>query len=425
MIRLLKLAACVALLGQTLPAADWPQWRGPDRAGISSEVGLLKDWTARQPKLLWTASGLGGGYASVSVVGGRIYTTGNLADAQAVMCIEEGGKIAWTRKITDVVPKHGHDGSRCTPSIDGERLYAIASSGKIVCLRAVDGSEVWAKDFRSEWGGRMMSSWGFSESPLVDGDRVVCTPGAADAMLVAVDKLTGKEVWRTDMPASPLGPRGKDGAGYSSIVVSNACGVKQYVQLVGRGLIGVRADDGKLLWHYNAIANGTANIPTPLVSGDYVFGSSGYRDGGAALLKLVPEADGIQAEEVYYHPANVLQNHHGQMVLKDGYVYFGNKHNSGFPVCVELSSGKIAWGGSQRGPGSGSAAITLADGHLVFRYQSGEVALIEATPSEYRLKGSFKPEYVSRNPCWSQPVVTGGKLYLRDQDKLMCYDVRE
>jgi len=341
------------------------------------------------------------------------------------MCIEEGGKIAWTRKITDVVPKHGHDGSRCTPSIDGERLYAIASSGKIVCLRPADGSEVWAKDFRSEWGGRMMSSWGFSESPLVDGDRVVCTPGAADAMLVAVDKLTGKEIWRTDMPASPLGPRGKDGAGYSSIVVSNACGVKQYVQLVGRGLIGVRADDGKLLWHYNAIANGTANIPTPLVSGDYVFCSSGYRDGGAALLKLVPEADGIQAEEVYYHPANVLQNHHGQMVLKDGYVYFGNKHNSGFPVCVELSSGKIAWGGSQRGPGSGSAAITLADGHLVFRYQSGEVALIEATPSEYRLKGSFKPEYVSRNPCWSQPVVTGGKLYLRDQDKLMCYDVRE
>ena len=271
----------------------------------------------------------------------------------------------------------------------------------------------------------MMSSWGFSESPLVDGDRVVCTPGAADAMLVAVDKLTGKEIWRTDMPASPLGPRGKDGAGYSSSVVSNACGVKQYVQLVGRGLIGVRADDGKLLWHYNAIANGTANIPTPLVSGDYVFCSSGYRDGGAALLKLVPEADGIQAEEVYYHPANVLQNHHGQMVLKDGYVYFGNRHNSGFPVCVEMASGKIAWGGSQRGPGSGSAAITLADGHLVFRYQSGEVALIEATPSEYRLKGSFKPEYVSRNPCWSQPVVTGGKLYLRDQDKLMCYDVRE
>jgi outer membrane protein assembly factor BamB len=242
-------------------------------------------------------------------------------------------------------------------------------------------------------------------------------------MIVALDKLTGKEVWRTELPSTPLGSRGKDGAGYSSLVISNGGGVKQYVQLVGRGLIGVRASDGQFLWSYNPIANGTANIPTPIVDGDFVFCSSGYRDGGAALLKLEKDGEGVRAEEVYYHPANVLQNHHGQMVLKDGYVYFGNKHNSGFPVCVELATGKIAWGGSERGPGSGSAAITYADGHIVFRYQSGVVALVEATPSAYKLKGSFTPEFVSRNPCWAQPVVAGGKLYMRDQDKLMCYDV--
>jgi prepilin-type processing-associated H-X9-DG protein len=172
------------------------------------------------------------------------------------------------------------------------------------------------------------------------------------------------------------------------------------------------------------VANPTANIPTPIVTGDYIFCSTGYRDGGSALLKLSKDGEGLKADEVYYHPANVLQNHHGQMILKDGFLYFGNKHNNGFPVCVELATGKTMWGGTERGPGSGSAAITYADGHVVFRYQSGEVALIEATPSEYRLKGSFKPDYISSKPCWAQPVVIGGRLYLRDHDKLLCYDLR-
>jgi len=424
----LALFAVVGLsfIASQSPAADWEQWRGPGRTGISPDVGLLKDWTARQPKLLWTASGLGSGYSSVAVAGGRIFTTGNLADCQAVVCVSPDGKVAWTTKITAELPSHQKDGARCTPSIDGDRLYAIASSGKIVCLKVSDGSEVWSKDFK-EWGGRMMSGWGFSESPLVDGDWVLCTPGGSGAMVVALNKLTGQEVWRTAMSdsSSSKGKGGKGGAGYSSIVVSNAGGVKQYVQLIGTGLIGVRASDGKLLWQYGRIANGTANIPTSIVEGDFVFCSSGYRDGGAALLKLVKDGEGIKADEVYYHPANVLQNHHGQMVLKDGYVYLGHGHNNGYPVCVELATGKIAWGGSERGPGSGSAAITYADGHIIFRYQSGEVALIEATPSGYKLKGSFKPDYISRNPCWAQPVVIDGKLYLREQDKLMCYDVRE
>src|SRR5262245_42473689 len=159
--RSLLVALGLCLLGSAAAWADWPQWRGPGRAGGSPGVGLLTDGGARRPRLVVPASGLGGGYARVSVVGGRIYTTGNLADAQALICIDEGGKIVWTQKITEVVPKHGHDGSRCTPSIDGERLYAIASSGKIVCLKTDDGSEIWTKDFRSEWGGRMMSGWGF------------------------------------------------------------------------------------------------------------------------------------------------------------------------------------------------------------------------------------------------------------------------
>jgi outer membrane protein assembly factor BamB len=401
----------------------WSQWRGPDRANMSADVGLLNDWSAQPPKLLWTAEGVGAGYASVSLADGQLYTTGNFPDGQAVTAIDATtGKVVWSQRLTPAAPKHGHEGSRCTPSIDGDRLYAIASSGKLVCLRTKDGSEVWSRDFAADFQGRMMSGWGFSESPLVDGDWVLCTPGGSDAMIVALNKLTGADVWRAKVPKFNEG--GKDGAGYSSIVVSNACGVKQYVQLIGQGVVGVRASDGKFLWGYGGVANKTANVPTPLVDGDFIFCSTGYRT-GSALLKLAPEGDGIKAQEQYFLSGEKMQNHHGGMILKDGYVYCGHQHNNGLPICVEMLTGKIAWGGETRGPGSGSAAITYADGHLVFRYQSGDVALIEATPSGYHLKGSFKPEYISRNPCWAHPVVVGGRLYLRDQDKLMCYDVKK
>jgi len=405
-------------------SGEWRQWRGPGRENKATDTGLLKSWEAAPPKLLWTTDGLGEGYASVSIAGGRIYTTGNTSDGQAVVALDaDGGKVLWIKSLTEEPPKHGHEGSRCTPTVDGDRLYVITSNGILACLKSKDGEVVWQKDFKKDFDGKMMSGWGFSESPLIDGDWVLCTPGGQDSMIVALNKLTGEEVWRSSVPE--LGNKGKDGAGYSSIVISNASGVKQYVQLVGRGLIGVRASDGKFLWGYNLIANPTANIPTPIVDGDYVFTSTGYGDGGTALVKVVREGDGFKAEEVYYHGAKTLQNHHGGMVLHDGHVYFGSKHNNGFPVCVDFDSGKIVWGGDTRGPGSGSAAIVFADGNVIFRYQSGEVALIEATPEDYKLKGVFKPEFVSKNPCWAQPVVAGGKLYLRDQDKLMCYDLAE
>jgi len=212
---------------------EWTQWRGPDRSGKSPDTGLLKDWSAGSPKLLWTASGTGSGFASVSVAGGRIYTTGGQDDGQMTICINAAdGKVVWKKKVADGNPRNGgYAGMRCTPSLDGDRLYVIASSGTIACLKTADGSQVWSKDFAKEWNGKMMSGWGYSESPLVDGDWVLCTPGAANAMIVALDKLSGKEIWRSGMPST--GDRGKDGAGYSSMVISNACGVKQYVQLAG------------------------------------------------------------------------------------------------------------------------------------------------------------------------------------------------
>jgi outer membrane protein assembly factor BamB len=266
----------------------------------------------------------------------------------------------------------------------------------------------------------MMSGWGYSESPLVDGDRLIVTPGSNDAIIAALDKRTGKAIWSTPMPQQ-AGNSGGDGAAYSSVVISNAAGVKQYVQLVGRGVIGVDAKTGKLLWGYNRIANGTANVPTPLVSGDYVFCSTGYGT-GAALIKLSRRGNAISAEEIYFKSGDELQNHHGGMIMVGDYVYMGHGHNNGFPVCIEWKTGNDMWRPG-RGPGGGSAAIVCADGDLYFRYQDGTMALIEASPREYNLKGSFK--LATRNgESWPHPVIADGRLYLRDQQNLLCYDIR-
>lgn len=404
------------------PSQDWPQWRGPGRDNKSLFKGINADWAAHPPELIAKVEGLGGGYASVSISGNRLYTTGNHPDGQFVFAIDlETNKIVWKRALTEGAPKHGYDGSRCTPTIDGDRIFAISSNGSIACLNAADGVVIWQRDFK-EWKGKMMSGWGYSESPLVDGDHVLCTPGGPDAMIVCLDKKSGQEVWKTAYKDAD-GP-GKSGAGYSSIIISEAAGVKQYVTLIGRGVIGVRATDGKLLWDYKKVANGTANIPTCIASGDYIFTSSGYGDGGSALLKISRSGTGVTAEEVYYKRAGELQNHHGGMVLLGDQLYFGHGHNKGFPVCVDMATGNILWDGTKesRDIGNGSAAVTYVDGHIIFRYQSGPVALIEATPDGFKLKGSFRPAVVEREG-WAHPVAVNGKLYLREQNTLMIYDI--
>lgn len=400
---------------------SWPQWRGPQRDGKSAETGLSKDWEKNPPKLLWTTEGFGEGYSAVTIADGKLYTTGNFPEGQKVIAANAAnGQILWSTPFTDNAPKHGYEGARSSPSIDGDRVYVVGSNGSIACLKTSDGSVVWKKDFKKEWDGKLQKGWGFSESPLVDGDRVLCTPGGKNAMIVALNKLTGEEIWRTAMP--DIGSRGTEGAGYSSMVISNGAGVKQYVQLTGRGVIGVRASDGKFLWGYNDIANDVANIPTVIPQGDYIFTSTGYQT-GAALLKLVKDGDGVKAEEQYFLEAKTLQNHHGGLVMVGDYVYGGHGHNNGFPICVEWKTGKVVWGGEQRGVGKGSAGVTYADGNLIFRYQSGEVALIGATPESYQLKGSFMPP-VKEKDSWAHPVVAGGRLYLREQNKLMCYDIK-
>lgn len=409
---------CLALmLGLTTAQADdWPQFRGPARDGKSSETGVIHSWLDRAPQWQWTADGMGAGYASVAVVADRIYTTGDLKDGQGVVAINaKDGKVIWSTVVTDGVPKHGYEGARCTPTVVGNQLWVTTSNGMIACL-SLDGALRWKKDFKTEWGGKMMSGWGFSESVLVDGNAVICTPGGPDALMVALHKDTGSELWRCKAPE--YGKNGKDGAGYGSAVISMAAGVKQYIQMTGRGVIGVRASDGKFLWGYDHAINNVANISAPVISGDQVFCSTAY-GAGSGLLKLEKDGDGVKATEVYFLKPDVLQNHHGGMVLVNGFIYCGHKQNGGDPVCIELATGRVMWG-PEKSLGKGSAAVTYVDGHLIFRYQNGLIALVEANSKAFQLKGTFTPVFQQKE-SWAYPVVSGGLLYLREQDKLMCY----
>ncbi len=393
---------------------EWSRWRGPNLDGISQESGLLKSWPSEGPPLAWRATGFGGGFASIAIANDHIYTMGNLKGQSALICANKSdGSILWSTPF-------GGKNPNCTPTVDQDRVYGMSYDGEIAGLRASNGEKLWQRSFQQDFGGKV-PQWGFSESPLIDGDLLICTPGGPEAFVVALNKLTGETVWKATLPQGAK-LRGHGGAGYASPVISTIGGLKQYVTLTGNGVVGIDAESGKLLWGYDKIANGTANIPTPIIQDDLVLCSSGYGDGGTALLKLTRKGKGIEAKEVYYYPAKELQNHHGGMILLNNFVFMGHGHNNGFPVCFNLKTGKTNWG-PERGPGSGSAAVAYADGHLYFRYQDAKMALFEANPRELKLKGTFKIA-AKNGESWPHPVIAGGLLYLRDQHELLVYDVR-
>jgi outer membrane protein assembly factor BamB len=411
------------LLVAPVAGDDWPQWRGPQRNGRSAEIGLLKEWPEGGPPLAWRAEGLGAGYSSLAVAGGRIFTMGDLEDGQYAMALkDDGGELLWKTKVGPV-HEDKRPGPRATPTTDGDRVYFMSTEGTVYCLDAASGKEIWHRSLPEDFDGYLMKAmgsydWKFSESPLVDGDRVIVTPGHIQAVMVALDKKTGEEIWRTQ--GQRIGPIGSDGAAYSSAVISEAGGTRQYVQLVGRGLIGVEAETGEFLWGYNRVASDIANIATPVVHGEYVFASAGYGT-GAALVKITREGDEWQADEVYFLEADTLQNHHGGLILDQGTIYTGTGHNKGFPIAVSLMTGEVAWG-PVRNDGTDSAAISYADGRLYFRYQNGRMILVEANPEEYRELGSFMIPDIKMQ-SWSHSVIANGKLYLREQDNLFCYDI--
>jgi outer membrane protein assembly factor BamB len=403
-----RFASIVALLGiaQFALASDWPQFRGPNRDDVSKETGLLKSWPSEGPKRLWQAKGLGHGFSTVSIVGDRIYTLGNKGDTTKMFALSnDDGKILWSGDV-------GREGGSlgCTPTVDGDRVYALGQQGDLVCLKTADGSRVWhrnlLKDFHGSKGG-----WNYCESPLVDGDHLIVTPGGKEATMVALDKNTGETVWKCPIPFK------ENQAGYSSIVIANVGGVKQYVQLLNGGVAGV-STDGKPLWQYDKLGPNTANIPTPVVLGDEILAVAGYGKGGA-LLKLSADGSDVKAKEVYFN--RDLTNKHGGIVVVGDYMY-GDRDDSGHPQCADVKTGKIKWRRERQGDGSGSVSVTYADGRLYFQYTNGVIALVEATPTEYKETGSFKVE--TDGDAWAHPVIADGRLYLREGDKLNCYDVR-
>ncbi|MFO0800237.1 MAG: PQQ-binding-like beta-propeller repeat protein [Gemmataceae bacterium] len=394
------------LLALNLLAADWPQFRGPARDGVSKEKGLLQSWPDGGPPLAWTAKGLGGGYSTVSVSGDRVYTLGNKENTSHVVALNRAdGSMLWS---AEVGPAGGSLG--CTPTVEGGRVYALGQMGDLVCIDA-DGKKVWGRNLAKEFGGRK-GGWNYCESPLVDGDRVVVTPGGKEATMVALDKATGKEVWRCPIPTKHTD------AGYSSVVVATVGGIRHYVQLFNGGLVGVSMD-GRVLWTFEKLGGNTANVPTPIVMGDYIFSSIGYGR-GASLLHLTAENGRITVREVYY--ARELTNKHGGVIQVGDYVY-GDTDDSGHPYCAEVKTGKVIWKRGDEGTGRGSASVTFADRRLYFHYDNGTVALVDPSPGGYREVGSFTAPRRG-GPSWAHPVVSDGRLYVREGDLLYCYDVR-
>ena len=395
---ILLLALAQHALAQS--AADWPQWRGPNRDGISKETGLLKQWPAEGPPLVWKASGAGGGYSSFSVANGKLYTMGLRGGREYVVAFDVAtGKEAWATPHGSAFRNDRGDGPRGTPTIDGDRLYALGGSGDLTALDARTGKIVWTKNVLREFGGSNIT-WGISESPLVLGDKVLVNAGGPGASIVALNKANGALIWKSQ----------SDKAGYSSAIPVEVNGTTQVVFFTAERAVGLDAKDGHLLWEYGRPANNVANVATPIARANRVFISSDYGTGGG-VIEI--KADN-KAQEIWF--TKDMRNHHSSSVLIGDYLY---GFSSAILTAIRFDTGEIAW--RDRSVGKGS--LVYADGNLYCFSENGVVGLVEATPTGYKEKGRFRLAQ-GNLPTWTHPVVVGGRLYLRDQDTIYAYDVR-
>ena len=385
---------------------EWTQFGGPNRDNISTETGLMQSWPAAGPPLKWSIRGLGEGYSSVSLSGNRLLTMGNRGDREMTLCFDvETGRELWATQTGAAYREGQGNGPRGTPTIDGNRVYVLGANGDLACLDLDTGARQWGGNILQEFGGSNIT-WGISESVLIDGDRLICTPGGRAATMVALDKASGRTIWQARVPSNPQ-------AAYSSIVPLELGGSRQYVNFVHNAVVGIDASSGQALWGNTSAANGTANCSSPLVLGNQVFAASGYGTGGT-LIELSGNRSGVQANQVYH--TKDMKNHHGGMVLRDGYLYGTDE---AILKCLELKTGAVQW--QSRSVGKG--AVVYADGQIILRSEQGPVAMFTATPTGYQENGRFEPPRSDR-PAWPHPVVAAGCLFLRDMDQLHCYRLR-
>lgn len=425
--RTLSLALLFAFAPPLL-AADWPQYRGANRDDVSPETGLLKAWPKSGPTLAWVFESAGVGYSPPAVVGNRVYLTGGREDKEVLIALEMKGnevKEVWTSELGPTFRWKGNSwsaGPNATPTVDGDLIFALGGNGDLICVNTA-GKEQWRlnlpKDLDGQvnpiGGGPKNLGWGYTASPLIDGDALVIAPGGPKGTLAALDKKTGKVIWRSTELT--------DQAAYTSPMPATIGGIRQYVILTNQGLAGVAVKDGKLLWsHRRKPAYGTEVINTPLVRGDYIYTTVDAGNGDCELVKVEKDADAFKVSRVYSNKN--LMNHHGNVVLVGDYI-FG--HSRGNWVCQDFKTGEPVWTEKQKFP---SGAVTFADDRLyLFAENNGAAALIEASKDGWKEHGRLTLPKASKlrapqGKVWAPPVVANGKLFLRDQELLFCFDVK-
>lgn len=388
---------------------DWPQWRGPRRDDISLERGLLSDWPPEGPAQAWKNDRCGLGYSGFSVVGDQLFTMGQEEGGQFVLCLNANdGSELWRTPVGGEYPNNWGDGPRCTPTVAGDKVVALSADGILICVGAQDGKKIWSVSLK-DFGGDV-PGWGFCESVLVDGSRVVCTPGGSQGSILALELDTGKKIWQST--------EFTEGAQYASIVPATINGAKQYVQLTATNVVGINPDTGGVIWKADWPGK-VAVIPTPIVHEDCVYVSSGYGAGSGRF-----DIDGSNAKSAWAN--KVMKNHHGG-VIRVGDNLYGYSDDAGW-VCQDWKTGERVWSEKSK---LGKGAVAFADGKLYCVSESGgEVVLIDASPDGWKEHGRFKlsPQTERRKSSggiWVHPVIANGKMFLRDQEIILAYDIAQ
>ena len=391
----------LTLLTTNAWSAEWPQYRGMNRDGVSKETGLSKTWGAEGPRVIWKVP-LGEGYSGMSVVNGRIYTMDAQNGNEYVVCFDAvTGKEIWRSRSDATFINDQGNGPRSTPTVDGEMIYTFGAQSYLYAWSAKDGKKIWENDLKKTLGAKV-PIWGVSSSPLVEGNLLILPVGGGESnAVVAFHKKTGALVWKSET----------DEPGYSSPLAVNLNGIRQIIIFSGTMLLSVSPTDGKVLWKYPWKTNWFVNSAMPIfVPEDKIFISTSY-DRGAALLRVRNSGGEVSVEEIWL--SKEMKNHFNSSVLHEGYIY---GFDNAVLKCIDANTAEEKW----RKSGFGKGSLILADGHLIVLSERGGLVIVEAAPAAYKEKARAQ---VLQGKCWTQPTLSEGKLYLRNQKQMICIDL--